>query len=90
MLDYLRTQPNVKDITLVVKDFTKIFVTPFVLQGFLQKGGRLKVLKRPNLLAICVNPTSPTGFKVESERLRNALGQVVDVPVYDVVAQGMS
>lgn len=86
MLDYLRMQPNVKDIQLIVKDFTKIFVTPFVLQGFLQKGGRLRVLKRPNLLAMCVNPTSPTGFKLESEQLRAALRQVVGVPVYDVVA----
>lgn len=86
MLDYLRMQPNVKDIKLIVKDFTKIFVTPFVLQGFLQKGGRLRVLKRPNLLAMCINPTSPTGFKLESEQLRAALRQVVGVPVYDVVA----
>lgn len=86
MLDYLRMQPNVKDIRLIVKDFTKIFVTPFVLQGFLQKGGRLRVLKRPNLLAMCINPTSPTGFKLESEQLRAALRQVVGVPVYDVVA----
>lgn len=86
MLDYLRMQPNVKDIQLIVKDFTKIFVTPFVLQGFLQKGGRLRVLKRPNLLAMCVNPTSPSGFKLESEQLRAALRQVVGVPVYDVVA----
>lgn len=86
MLDYLRMQPNVKDIQLIVKDFTKIFVTPFVLQGFLQKGGCLRVLKRPNLLAMCINPTSPTGFKLESEQLRAALRQVVGVPVYDVVA----
>jgi len=86
MLDYLRMQPNVNDIQLIVKDFTKIFVTPFVLQGFLQKGGCLRVLKRPNLLAMCINPTSPSGFKLESEQLRAALRQVVGVPVYDVVA----
>lgn len=87
MLDYLRMQPNAKEIVLVVKDFTKIFVTPFVLQGFLQKGGKLMVLKRPNLLAICVNPTSPSGFKVDSQHLCNALQQVVHVPVYDVIKE---
>ena len=85
ILDYLRMQPNVKDVIVVVKDFTKIFVTPFVLQGFLQKGGQLKVLKAPNLLAMCVNPVSPTGFKVESRQLREALQAVVQVPVYDVM-----
>lgn len=86
MLDYLRVQPQIKDIQLIIKDFTKIFVTPFSLQGFLQKGGRLEVLKRPNLLAMCVNPISPTGFKLESEQLRGALQAVVDVPVYDVMS----
>lgn len=86
MLDYLRVQPNVKDVQLIIKDFTKIFVTPFCLQGFLQKGSQLKVLKRPNLLAMCINPVSPSGFKLESEQLRNALQAVVGVPVYDVVA----
>ena len=85
MVDYLRMQPNVKDIKLVVKDFTKIFVTPFVLQGFLQKGGRLLVLKRPNLLSVCINPVSPSGFKVESQKLADALQAVMKVPVYDVM-----
>lgn len=85
MLDYLRMQPNVKEVILVVKDFTKIFVTPYVLQGFLQKGGRLMVLKHPNLLALCVNPTSPTGFKVNSTQLQDALRTFANVPVYDVM-----
>lgn len=85
MLDYLRVQPNVKDVILIVKDFTKIFVTPYVLQGFLQKGGRLMVLKRPNLLALCINPTSPTGFKVDSVQLQEALSAFAHVPVYDVM-----
>ncbi len=87
MLDYFRMQPNVKDVLWIVKDFTKIFATPFGLRGFLQKGGRLMVLRRPNLLAVCVNPTSPSGFRVGSERLCDAIRQVVDVPVYDVKAE---
>lgn len=84
MLDYLRMQPNIKDITLVVKDFTKVFVTPFVLKGFMQKGGKLMVVKKPNLLAMCVNPTSPSGLKLDSLQLREALASVVHVPIYDV------
>lgn len=85
MLEYLRVQPNVSDIVLVVKDFTKIFTTPFALQGFLQKGGQLQVLKAPNLLALCINPTSPSGFRVESGQLCDALQKVVHVPVYDIM-----
>ncbi len=86
MLDYLRMQPNIKDITLVVKDFTKVFVTPFVLKGFMQKGGKLMVVKKPNLLAMCVNPTSPSGLKLDSLQLREALATVVHVPIYDVMS----
>lgn len=85
MLDFLRMQPNAKDIQVVVKDFTKIFVTPFVLQSFLQKGCQLMVLKKPNLLAICINPTSPSGFKVDSQQLAKALQSVMKVPIYDVM-----
>ena len=86
MLEYLRVQPEIKDVCLVVKDFTKIFVSPSVLGGFMLTGGRLMVVKRPNLLAISINPVSPSGFAVESERLCHALQEVV-VPVFDVLAK---
>lgn len=85
MLDYLRIQPNVKDVCLVVKDFTKIFVTPMSLAGFLQKGGRLMALQRPNLLAICINPVSPMGYTMDSDALCQALQSEIEVPVYDVM-----
>jgi len=84
MLEYLRVQPNISETVLVVKDFTKIFVTPFVLQSYLQKGGGLQVLLKPHLLAICINPTAPAGYTVDSEQLRKALASVIHVPVYDV------
>lgn len=85
MLEYLRMQSNINDIKIIVKDFTKIFVSPYVLNGFLRKGGQLRVLKRPNLLAVCVNPISPTGFKVGSQQLVEALQARMDVPVVDVL-----
>lgn len=43
------------------------------------------VLKRPNLLALCINPTSPTGFRVDSMQLQEALRSFAQVPVYDVM-----
>lgn len=85
MIDYLRMQPCVSELTIVVKDFTKIFVTPFVLQGFLQKGGKLMVIKKPNLLAMCVNPISPSGFQLDSSLFCEKLQELVHVPVYDVL-----
>lgn len=85
MLEYLRLQSNIKEVTLVVKDFTKLFVTPMVLASFLQRGGKLNVLKRPNLLAVCINPVAPSGFKVDSEQFRERLQKEISVPVIDVM-----
>ena len=85
MLNFLRVQPEVKDAVIVVKDFTKIFVTPMNLRLFLSKGGRICVLKHPNLLAVTVNPVAPSGFTLPSDILVKALEGVFDVPVVDVL-----
>ena len=58
VLDFMKMQPEVKDCAVIVKDFTKIFVNPMTLRLFRSKGGRLYVLKRPNLLAVTVNPVA--------------------------------
>ena len=86
MLNFLRMQPEVKDSVVIVKDFTKIFVTPMNLKLFLSKGGNLRVLKRPNLLAVTVNPVAPSGFTIPSEILVKAMKGVFDVEVIDVMS----
>lgn len=85
MLNFLRMQPEIKGSAVVVKDFTKVFVTPMNLRLFLSKGGRLFVLKRPNLLAVTVNPVAPSGFTIPSKVLVEAMENIFAVPVYDVV-----
>ncbi len=85
MLNFLKSQPEIKNTILIVKDFTKIFVTPMVLHLFQSKGGKLFVLKKPNLLAVTVNPIAPSGFKIPSEILKDAMKHVFNVPVYDVM-----
>ena len=85
MLNFLRMQPEIKGSAVVVKDLTKVFVTPMNLRLFLSKGGRLFVLKRPNLLAVTVNPVAPSGFTIPSKVLVEAMENIFAVPVYDVV-----
>ena len=87
MLNFLKIQPEVKNCAVVVKDFTKIFVSPMTLRLFLSKGGRLFVLKSPNLIAVTVNPVAPSGFRIPSDILVKAMEGVFEVPVYDVVSQ---
>lgn len=85
MLNFLKMQPEIKKTVVVVKDFTKIFVTPMTLKLYLSKGGQIFVLKQPNLIAVTVNPVAPSGFKMPSEVLRTAMEGVFNVPVYDVM-----
>lgn len=72
-------------LELVVRDFTKIFVSELVLRSFIKRGGVIKVLSKSKLIAVCVNPTSPSGVVLDSAKLCENLAQVVKVPVYDLV-----
>ena len=73
-----------KDITLIARDFTKIFVTPEVYVDYTRRGNRLMVLQRSKLIAITLNPTSPPGFLLDSKSTCDALSDALQTPVYDV------
>lgn len=73
-----------KDITLIARDFTKIFVTPEVYTEYTRRGNRLMVLQRSKLIAITLNPTSPQGFLLDSRSTCDALSDALQTPVYDV------
>ncbi len=76
---------RIREIDLVVTDFTKIFVSEESYRLFLKKGGRIKVLRSSKLIAVCVNPVSPRGFVLDSDLLCKNIHQAVGVPVYDIV-----
>lgn len=84
LLNFLRIQKNIKDVVLVVKDFTKIFVSPQAYNAYLNRGGEIKVLLRTNLIAVTVNPVSPDGYVLNSEKLREAMSESLQIPVYDI------
>lgn len=84
LLKYLAVQPNIKDIELIVQDFTKFFVTPESYADFTRRGGTIKVLQRSNLIAVCLNPTSPQGYTLNSEEACRQLSEALECPVYDI------
>lgn len=73
------------DITLIVRDFTKLFVSPEAMAEFARRGGRVMVLQRSRLIAVTLNPTSPQGFRLDSAAACDALAQALQTPVYDVM-----
>lgn len=77
--------PLGKDITLVARDFTKLFITPEAYNEFTRKGNRLLVLQRSRLVAVTLNPTSPQGFLLDSRAACDALSEALQTPVYDVM-----
>lgn len=84
LLNILKGQANIKEISLIASDFTKIFATPEVFRSFIKKGGTIKVVNKTTLIAVCINPVSPDGYILDSEILKREMQQALKVPVYDV------
>ncbi|MFA9372148.1 MAG: hypothetical protein ACERIH_10605 [Labilibaculum antarcticum] len=83
-LEFLKNQKQISEINLIVRDFTRVFASPETYYAFVKRGGSMQVLNKTNLLAITINPVSPDGYRLNSDELKNALQDKVNVPVYDI------
>ncbi len=84
-LEKVRKNPKLKTTELVVRDFTKIFVSPQQYRLFLKIGGKIRVLQKSKLIAVTVNPTSPMGVTLDSDTLCAKLTEAIHFPVYDLM-----
>lgn len=84
-LEMISSSSSVENITLLVRDFTKIFVSEAIYRNYIKRGGKIAVLMKSKLIAVCVNPTSPNGIVLNSELLCKKLSEKINVPVYDLV-----
>ncbi|MDR2916432.1 MAG: hypothetical protein LBV74_16660 [Tannerella sp.] len=87
LLDLLRMQKEIQDTVLIVKDFSRIYATRDAVSAFLKKGGRINVLLKTKLIAVCINPTSPSGYAMDSDQLKAELEMALQLPVYDIKKQ---
>lgn len=85
LLNLIAESKNIKNVTLVVKDFTKIFVSETAYRTFCSRGGNIRVLQKSKLIAVCVNPTAPNGYVLDSDTLCRKLREAIKLPVYDIV-----
>jgi len=81
----LLNQKNKRDIELIVSDFTKLFIEPVTYDKFVRRGGSIKVLQKAKLLAVCTNPVSPEGTRLNPLLLREQMHEALQLPVYDIV-----
>jgi hypothetical protein len=84
-LEKVRKNRCLREAEIVVRDFTKLFVTPPQLHLFQKGGGRIRVLQKSKLIAVTVNPTSPSGYVLDSDTLCGKLSEAIGLPVYDLM-----
>ena len=86
LLEGVMTSTNLyKNITFIVEDGTKLFISRETLYKFLKQGGTIKVLGKITVVCITANPKSPHGHEFPKEKFLEELREAVNIPVFDVV-----
>ena len=75
---------NTNDFTIIVRDFSCIFLTLQNYYKFIRRGAKIKVKQNANLISVCSNPTSPQGYNYGAHELLTALQNGLNIPVYDI------
>lgn len=76
---------KLRKVKFILKNPTKIFLSPMDWGMWRKKGFRVNVLKNIEIAAITVNPWAPAGYTFDSETLRGAMQEALpDIPVIDV------
>lgn len=84
VVDSLLKESVMECTEIIVKDFTRIFLRPQQYRLLLSKGFSIRVLQRSELLALCVNPLSPSGYVLDSDRLCAELSEATGLQVVDL------
>lgn len=86
--EIVHSSDNFKGVTFVVEDGTKLFLKYDTYLKFTKMGGKIKCVKKINVLAVTSNPSSPYGYSFDGSRFLNLLRENISVPVFDVVGGG--
>ncbi len=77
---------DLKGLTLVVKDVTRLFAEGAAVDKFLSSGGEIKAINPINLLALTVNPTSPHSRGFNALEFYKKISEAIsEVPVFDLI-----
>ena len=79
---------NLKEIDLIVRDGTRVFLSKRNLNLLEKSKIKLEVLNNINLLAVTVNPTSPYSQSLSSDKIISGLkNKLTEIPVYDIMSE---
>lgn len=76
------------DLTIVVHDGTKLFVSQENLNRIQNRKWILCAANKINLIAITVNPFSASDYSIDSKRIIEKLKETIEVPIFDVKRRG--
>jgi len=82
--DLMSLTDKYKEITILVEDATKLFLSKKIKKKFQKKGGIIKVLNSIKVIAVTINPTSPLGYRFEKNTFLNLMKKNLNVPVFDL------
>jgi len=86
LIKNIMTSTNLyKDVTFLVEDGTKLFISSESLYRFHRQGGVIKVLNKITVVCITSNPKSPYGYEFPKDEFLKGLREAVNVPVFDVL-----
>ena len=78
------TKKHVDKYTIIVKDYTKIFLDRNIFNKFLKLGGKIRVLQKVDLKAVTYNPISPERFVIDSVPIMKSIKDKTGVTIIDV------
>jgi hypothetical protein len=79
---------NMRDIYLIVRDGTRVFLNKRNLNLLDRYNINLSVINAMELIAVTINPLSPYGVKLDSESLLDKLRKKLPgIPVYDLMGE---
>lgn len=78
------TKKHIEKYTIIVKDYTKIFLDKTIYNKFIKLGGKIKVLQKVDLKAVTYNPVSPEGFIIDSEPIMTKIKEKTGEIIIDV------
>lgn len=83
----IKNRGNFKNIKLIAKDGTKVFID-FLTQKKLEASGvELRVMNTINLLFVTCNPRSPLGYEFPKDKFKKFLEEKIKYKVIDVVGE---
>lgn len=83
ILGIMRTTELYKNITIIVEDGTKLFLSKKVYNIFTKSGGIIKCQHRINIIGISVNPVSPYGYEFQKGRLESLIRRETCLSVFN-------